>query len=368
MADALQPFIDDHVISGAVMLIANKDKILHEEAFGLADIETKRPMADDTLFAIYSMSKPVTCVALLMLADEGKININDPVEKYLPEFKGQMVKAPTAADPAALKPPSHPMMVRELLDHTSGLGWTYPSEHPKADTLTLAEHVRSYAQAPLETDPGTKYLYSNPGINTVGRLVEVVSGMPFEKFLATRLFEPLGMKDTSFVPNAERLSRLAQTYFDTPTGLKKMIHGDFTYPLDDPKRQPIPSEGLFSTAGDMTKFCQMVLNDGVYEGKRYLAAQTVQMMQARQTPPGMKANRGFPWAKDLGKNNEGFGHGGAYRTYMIIDPKENFIAVLMEQHKGGWLTPEGKQVYPTFIQTAYDVAGIPASVRKTPEP
>jgi CubicO group peptidase (beta-lactamase class C family) len=375
MANALQPFIDQHVISGGVTIVATKDKILDEEAFGLADVETQRPMTTDSLFAIASMTKPMTITALIMLVEEGQVSLDDPVEKYLPEFKGQMVAVEHDADHVLLRKPQRPMLVRDLMCHLSGLPKRVPCDSfIKADSLPLATWVKMYASLPLESEPGTHYDYSNPGINTAGRIVEVVSREPYEKFMQDRLFKPLGMKDTTFIPNQEQLSRLASLYMVKPdhSGLEKVPPSFFTYPLDNPHRSPIPSAGLFSTAGDILKFCQMFLSRGTYEGRQYLKPETVDMVTRIETPASVGAQRGYPWAENLGKDREAYGHGGAYRTYMIIDPKENLIGILMLQHVGGWSTPDEtvqeKMVYPTFIQKVYDVAGIPASVGKSPEP
>jgi len=374
MADALQTFIDQHIISGAVVIVATKDKILDEEAFGLADVETQRPMTTDSLFEIASMSKPLTITALMMLVDEGKVNLDDPVEKYLPEFKGQMVVVEHDADHVLLKKPKRPMVMRDLCCHLSGLPKRYSFDSIKGDTLPLAAWMKIYASLPLESEPGTHYDYSNPGINTAGRIVEVVSGEPYQKFMQDRLFTPLGMKDTTFIPNQEQLSRLASLYMVKPdhSVLEKVPLSFCTYPLDNPNRAPMPAAGAFSTAGDIAKFCQMFLARGTYGGTQYLKPETVDTMTRIETPASVGAQRGYPWAENLGKDREAYGHGGAFRTYMVIDPKVNLIGILMLQHLGGWSTPDEtsqeKMFYPTFIQKVYDVAGIPASVEKSPEP
>ncbi len=374
MAMALQPFIDDNISAGAVAFVATRDRIREEEAVGMADVEAQRPMTSDSLFAIASMSKPITVTALMMLVDEGKVRIDDPVEKYLPEFKGQMYATGGNSNEVVLKTPPRSMGVRDLLFHVSGLPKGYPFNSIKSDSLPLAAWTKIYAALPLESPPETQYDYSNPGINTVGRLVEVISGEPYEKFLQERIFTPLGMNDTTFVPNADQLRRLASLYQVTPDhgGLVKAPIGAFTYPLDDPRRYPVPSAGLFSTAGDLVKFCQMFLSGGTLDGQKYLQPGTVAMMARVETPPNVRTRRGFPWAEDLGKDGEAYGHGGAFRTYMVIDPKTNLIGVLMLQHLGGWTaadeTSQGKKVYPTFIQKVYDIASVSASVEKSPEP
>jgi CubicO group peptidase (beta-lactamase class C family) len=198
IAAKLQPFVESHALAGAVTLVASKEKILDEEAVGFADVAATKPMRKDTLFWIASESKPMTSAALMMLVDEGKVNVDDPVEKYLPEFKGQMLAMEQDADHAVLRKPTHPITVREVLSHTSGLPFSSPMEKPTLDGLRLRDAVASYAMAPLEFQPGAKYRYSNAGINTAGRIIEVVSGTPYERFMDERLFKPLGMRDRRF--------------------------------------------------------------------------------------------------------------------------------------------------------------------------
>jgi CubicO group peptidase (beta-lactamase class C family) len=168
-------------------------------------------MNTDGLFWIASMSKPITATALMMLVDEGKLRLDDPVEKYLPEFRGQMVVAEKDKDHVVLKKPAHAITVRNILSHTSGLVGRSPLER-ELDLLSLREGVITYGLSPLQFEPGSKYEYCNPGINTAGRLVEVLSGMPYEDFLQKRLFDPLGMKDTTFWPNDEQVKRLTKSY------------------------------------------------------------------------------------------------------------------------------------------------------------
>ncbi len=183
-----------------------------------------------------------------------------------------------------LKKPAHPITVREVLSHTSGLPFMSRIEH-KIDTFTLHEAAISYALTPLTYQPGTKHVYSNAGINTAGRIIEVVSGMPYEEFMEKRLFRPLGMTDTTFWPNAEQLARLAKSY--RPKGsqqeLEETTIGQLTYPLDNRKRGPSPAGGLFSTASDVGVFCRMILSGGVYHGKRYVSAAAIQQMTSTQT-------------------------------------------------------------------------------------
>jgi CubicO group peptidase (beta-lactamase class C family) len=218
-----------------VTLVATKDKILDLSAVGYADVAAKKPMATDDLFWIASMSKPITATALMMLVDEGKVNVDDPVEKYLPEFKGQMLAVEKDADHILLRKPTHPITVKNVLSHTSGLPFSSPIEKPTLDLLPLASRVQSYAMLPLDFDPDSKYKYANAGINTAGRIIEVVSGMLYEDFLDQRLFKPLGMKDTTFWPNEEQLSRLAKSYKANKdkSDIEETPVGQLKYPLND---------------------------------------------------------------------------------------------------------------------------------------
>src|SRR5262249_21136885 len=196
--ESIQPFVDNRTIAGAVTLVARHGQVLGLDAIGLADIKDATSMRPDTLFWIASMSKPLAATAVLMLQDEGKLTVDDPVEKHLPEFKGQWLLEARTNDSQTLKRPPRPITIRDLLTHTSGMG-DFPS--PRWNS-TLAELVVGYSQQPLQFPPGSRWSYSNAGINTLGRIVEVVSGMSYAEFLQNRLFAPLSMKDTTFWPTS----------------------------------------------------------------------------------------------------------------------------------------------------------------------
>lgn len=332
IAPVLQPFVDRHELAGAVTLVADKDKVLSLEAVGFADVAAKKPMPTDAVFWIASQSKPITATALMMLVDEGKVKIDDPVEKYLPEFKGLWQAVGQNPDYLLLRKPKHPVTVRHILTHTSGMPFKSVMEEPTLDLLPLRDAVRSYAMTPLQSEPGSKWQYSNAGINTAGRIIEVVSGMPYEEFLDRRLFGPLGMKDTTFWPNEDQLKRLAKAYSPNrdKTDLQEITIGQLKYPLSDRKRQPMPAGGLFSTAADVGRFCRMVLGGGTFDGKRYLSEDAVKQMTSRQTDKGVKENWGLGWSVSDGS----FGHGGALSTNMTIDTKRGLITVFLVQHAG----------------------------------
>ena len=357
LAAKLQPFVDHHTLAGAVLLVANKDKVLDVETVGYADIAAAKPMRADNLFWIASQSKAITAAALMMLVDEGRVKLDDPVEKYLPEFKDVWVAAERDGAHELLKRPKAPITVRQILSHTSGMRFSSPLETPTLDMLPLAIAVRSYAMTPLNTEPGTKWDYANAGINTAGRIIEVVSGMPYEAFLQQRLFTPLGMKDTTFWPNEEQLTRLAKSYKPNKSrdNLEEIPVTQLHYPLNDHRRQPMPAGGLFSTAADIAKFCQMLLGDGSFEGKRYLSEDAVRTMTSDQTG-ALKHGYGFGLSVDK-KPGGPYGHGGAYKTDMSIDPEHQLITVYMVQQGGDYANTDGGKILPTFKNTARELFG-----------
>ena len=352
IAPVLQPFVDSHSLAGAVTLVADKDKVLNLEAVGFEDIAAKKPMKTDSVFWIASMSKPITGAALMLLVDEGKVNVDDPVEKYLPEFRGQMVAVSQDDGVKVLKPPKHPITVKNVLSHTSGLPFASSVEKPTLDRLPLREAVLSYAHTPLNSEPDTKYQYSNAGINTAGRIIEVVSGMSYEQFLDERLFKPLGMKDTTFWPNEEQVSRLAKSYRPNAkkNDLEEFPISQLQYPLSDrSKRYPMPAGGYFSTAADMGRFCQMLLNGGTLDGRRYLSEAAVKQMTSKQTGDALKDGYGFGFS--VGGTT--FGHGGAHATNMTVDTQRGLVTIWMVQH-GGYLGDGGN------AQGAFNKAAIEA--------
>jgi CubicO group peptidase (beta-lactamase class C family) len=332
IAAAVKPFVDSHSLAGAVMLVADKDTVLSLDAVGYEDVAAKKPMRSDSLFWIASQSKPITATALMMLVDDGKVKLDDSVEHYLPEFKGQKwVAVYQEPNLMVLRKAKHAITVRNILSHTSGLPFRSAIEEPTLDGLTLHDAVLSYSLTPLLFEPGSNYQYSNAGINTAGRIIEVVSGMSYESFLDKRLFSPLGMKDTTFWPSKEQLSRLAKSYAPTEnrTDLKSIRIDQLKDKLDDRSRRPMPAGGLFSTATDVARFCQMVLNGGTFKGKHYLSESAVKEMTSKQTGK-LKQSYGLGW----GTGGDEFGHGGAHATNMSINRKTGLIMVWMVQHAG----------------------------------
>ena len=255
----MQDMIGKNEIAGAVTVVVSKDKVLHLETTGFADVAAKRPMSPDTLFWIASMTKPVTGAAILMLQDEGKLTVGDPVAKHLPEF-------------AALKTPSGKpanLTIAQILTHTSGLGEA--SGPAAAQAKTLADLVPIWLAAPMQYEPGERWKYTQSGINAGARIVEVVSGMTFDVFVQKRIFDPLGMTSTTFYPTEAQRARLATAYAkNKETGALEAVPPRPDYGPRD--RPPQGNGGLYSTATDYARFCRMLLNGGTLDGRRYLSA------------------------------------------------------------------------------------------------
>jgi CubicO group peptidase (beta-lactamase class C family) len=365
----LQSYVDSGVLAGAVTLVATRERVLELKAVGYADVARKTPIKTDALFWIASMSKPMTATALMMLVDQGKVRLDDPVERYLAEFHGQMLVTEKSPVRVVLKKPPHTITVREILSHTSGLVGRSPLER-ELDTLSLREATITYALSPLQFAPGSKYEYCNPGINTVGRLIEVVGKMPYEEFMRQKLFEPLGMTDTTFWPSDDQLKRLAKSYKPGAggKGLEEASITQLSYPLSDRKRYPYPAGGLFSTAADVAVFCRMILQGGAYDGRRYLSERAVRAMTSTQTGKLLdkeKGEQGYGLGWSTSKRSPGesgpvipgpCGHGGAYATDMMIDPQRQLITVFMVQH-AGYPGVEASKVVGDFKHAALKTIG-----------
>lgn len=327
----MEAFVEEGTISGAVTLVSRDGKVVHHSAVGQADIDAGRPMKIDTLFAVASMTKPVTATAIMILKDEGKLALDDPVSKYIPEFAKATLR--NGGKPRAIT-------LRDVMTHTSGLG------DDQRLSGSLEETAKQLAKRPLEFEPGEKWQYS-PGLTVAGRVVEVASGQPFETFLAERIFEPLGMNDTNFQITDEQRSRLATLYKpgDDDQGLQKAEHW-LNDPAEARDRGPNPSGGLFSTAADMAKFYQMVLNGGELNGTRIVSKESVEEMTSVQTSDlmtGFTPGNGWGLGWCVVREPQGvtemlssgtYGHGGAFGTQGWIDPERKMIFVLMIQRIG----------------------------------
>jgi CubicO group peptidase (beta-lactamase class C family) len=341
------PFVDRNEISGVVALVGNADGVLSLEAIGRRNLEEDLPMRADTLFRIASMTKPITAIGIMMLADEGKLSVEDAVEKHLPEFRGQMLVAGQAGETTTLKKPPRPITVRDLLTHTSGLPGMPPAG--LADLYarrnhTLAEAVMAYSQRPLTFEPGSRWSYCNTGIDTLGRIIEVISGQSYEAFLKTRLFDPLGMIDTTFYPTPEQLKRAAVIYDRKDDGLRLPASTLMGPPTG--AKYPIPAGGLYSTAPDLASLYRMMLNRGAGEGRRYLSESTVEAMTQVQTgdlKTGFTEGMGFGFGWGVVRQPQdvterlspgSYGHGGAFGTQAWIDPHKGRFVVLLIQRAG----------------------------------
>jgi CubicO group peptidase (beta-lactamase class C family) len=341
-AFALQHFIDSDVITGAVTAVVGPDGIIAIEAFGLADVEKKRSMSKDSMFWIASMTKPMTAMGVMMLVEEGKVKLDDPLEKFVPEFKGIQVKTAQG-----LVAPKRLVTVKDLLTHTSGVdtGAVTPPGAP-VDTLPLAAMSVAYAKKPLTDQPGAKWSYNNNAINLLGRIIEVASGKPFADFMEDRLFEPLGMTNTTFWPNRDHLDVLAKPYSKSKESgeLVEAKNSRFSEPLHDQKRTAMASGGLYSCAKDLGQLYQMLLNGGEMGGKRFLKAATLKQMASNQLgalpdvsfAPGMHMGLGFHVVHEPKEATESlsvgtYGHGGAFGTQAWIDPVKKRAYMLLIQ-------------------------------------
>lgn len=373
IAEVVQRHIADGNITGAVTLVARRGQIAHFEAHGLMDREAKTPMRKDAIFRIASMSKPVTGVAIMMLVEEGKVRLNDPVSRFIPEFKDTKVAVPKTGTPSRtnaatragqaggapefdLVSASRAVTVRDLLTHTSGLasgglGTREANRLANRDTSsTLEPYVARLGSAPLDFQPGTEWRYSAlAGIDTLGRIVEVASGQTFETFLQKRVFGPLGMVDTGFsVPSAKQ-SRVVTLYGRTPKGLERQ---------DTPAWLATSTlfsggGGLWSTAEDYARFAQMLASGGVLDGTRLLGPRTVARMASNHVGEkfagtgGTLRGMGFGLTMEVvvdevesgqARSTGSYGWDGAFGTHFWVDPKESLVGLLMVQTPGSGLT------------------------------
>lgn len=340
---ALQGFIDKGELAGAVVAVGRSTGVVHLAAVGSLRLDPATPMPPDALFRIASMTKPVTALAVMMLVEDGKIaSVNDPVMKYLPEFTGQMLVKSKSPDVVTLVKPTRPITLKDLLTHTSGLPGGYPAGlgnvYGKRDR-TLAETTLVISQRPLEFEPGSKWAYCNAGIDTLGRVVEVVSGQGYEQFLQARLFGPLSMADTTTAPTAAQRKRLAVTY-GLKDGKLTPAGPGFLDAVPAPMH-PIPAGGLCSTAADFAKLYQCLLNKGELGGKRVIKAETLAQMTTPRTgdlkpgfTDGMSFGLGFavvktPTSVTASLSPGSFGHGGAFGTQVWADPTRDFFVILL---------------------------------------
>jgi CubicO group peptidase (beta-lactamase class C family) len=345
----MQEFVDQGKAAGIVTLVIRHGHTASLQAVGYQDREAKTPMRADTLFQIMSITKPMTCAALMTLVDDGRVALIDPVEKYLPEFKDVTLAREAASTTAAagttvdtpLKP-SRPITLLDLMTHTSGVVNTMPRDFKRGEH-TLAEQAEAVAKIPLQFEPGSKWRYSSMGMVILGRIIEVVSGKPYEQFMQERILTPLEMKNTWFFLPADQESRLAAAYTDK-NGTLVRFEGDRFH---RGAKAPMPDAGLYSTATDVSRFFQMMLNHGVLNGRRILSPAAVETMTTVQTGdlktgffPGAGFGLGLAVVHEpIGTyryNSLGsYGHGGGFRTYGWVDPSKDLVGVFMCQRTNG---------------------------------
>jgi len=325
---ALTKEIAAHHAAGVVTLVMQDGKVIHHAATGLADREQKLPMRTDSLFWIASMTKSVAVTTIMTLVDEGKLSLDEPAAKWLPD----LAKVKLANG----QPPARPITLRDLMSHTAGIA--SPPRKSTDGVHTLKGYVAELIRAPLAFEPGSAYEYGL-GITVAGRIAEIVSGKPFDLLMHERVLTPLGMAATSFHPDARQRPRIARTYKTAEGGGLELANNAFVTSDPAVRRMAEPSGGLFSTAADMAKFYQMILNGGVHEGKRIVSAQAIAEMTRPHTAGGKTLNYGLGWQTGNGEkpaiagfSKSAFGHGGAFATHGFIDPDRKLVTVFMVQN------------------------------------
>jgi CubicO group peptidase (beta-lactamase class C family) len=367
IASTVQKDIDDKRIAGMVTLVIRHGQVAWFDAQGMADREAGRPMQKDSMFRICSMTKPITSTAVMILYEEGKLLLEDPLSKYIPEFRNMKVLVKPASGQPYSVPASREITIQDLLRHTSGLTYPWNADVGQAyvdagvgDGLsqydgTIADSVKHLAGIPLLFNPGDRWEYSL-SVDVLGRVVEVVSGMPLDQFFKTRIFDPLGMKDTYFFPPDDKVARLAAAYTYDEKGLARFPDGSHLmdgpehysadYPYNGPKKLFSGGAGLNSTAMDYARFCLMMLDGGKLGDARILSRKSVELMSHDQLGKidaklGFGLGFGVNGAKqaldEIGSVGS-FNWGGFYYTSFEIDPKEDMIIISMAQlHPTGGL-------------------------------
>jgi len=356
----MQDYVDAGTIAGSITLVARRGKIAHLECCGLMDIEQQKPMREDAIFRLYSMTKIVTAAAVLMLMEEGRFLLTTPVSEFLPEFKDVRVGVTGADGRQELVRPRREVNVHDLLTHMSGLSYDFMAE-AKERGLDLATFVKELCKRPLHHQPGQTWLY---GMSTdvLGRLVEVIAGSDFDVFLQERIFEPLKMTDTGFFVPPEKVERLGWLYRPDDDGKLVSAEDRDTSPYLSKPALPSGGGGLVSTTSDYLSFAQMLVNGGELNGVRLLGPKTVELMHQDHLPPrhpplevnnrafglGVSVVRNLGETKQLASIGE-FGWGGAAGTQVWIDPAEQMITLIMLQ-----IRPREKfRLMDQFKQTAY---------------
>ena len=383
----MQRHIDDEILAGLQIAVARHGSVAYYNTVGSAEIDTATPLADDSIFRIYSMSKPITSVAVMMMYEEGKFLLTDPVSKYLPELAKLRVYESGEGDDMETRPAGREMTVQDLLRHTSGLTYGFMG-HPVVSKFyvdneiyrrganaegvvsganSLEEFITNLSKAPLQADPGTEWIYS-VSTDVLGALVEVWSGQSYDVFLQESIFGPLGMVDTAFLVPAEKLDRFTANYVAAEGGgLAEADDRVDTRYASDPGMYS-GGGGLTSTTADYLRFSQMLLNGGELDGVRILGPRTVALMTQDHLPDGVPmgllgGGRGFSLGFDVVTNmaqtgslaSEGtYSWGGAASTVFFIDPKEEIIMVMMAQFMPARIFPMRPELESLIYQAIVD--------------
>ena len=350
---AMQPYLDSYKLAGVIAVIADKTgKVHYRNLLGYADVEAQKPIREDNVFWVASMSKMFVGASIMMLVDEGKVSLDDPVTKFIPELSKWMVIEEKDDAHVLLKPPVRSVTVRHVLSHTSGLTPLSELQHETgADSTPLKTRALSSVTGPLQWQPGDKYKYGNQGMNIAARIVEIVSGLPYEEFLQKRFFDPLGMTETTFWPSDAQIARLAGAYGPNKekTGYARGAIGFLTKPYSDRvHRFPEAAGGLFSTTHDIFRYGLLLANDGALDGKRYLSHAAMEDLRKEQTgATGVNYSLGYHLRNGM------FGHDGAYGTDLSVNPQTGMVTIFMVQCTSGdqWAARD------LFLKTATQVFG-----------
>jgi len=347
----MQPYLDNYKLAGIIGIIADKTgKVHYENLLGYADVEAKKPISEDNVFWIASMTKMFAGASIMTLVDEGKVSLDDPVTKFIPQLSKWMVVSEKDDAHVLLRPLVRPVTVRHVLSHTSGLsGSSELQQVTGSDSAPLKARALSSVTGPLQWQPGDKYAYGNQGMNIAARIVEIVSGMPYEDFLQKRFFDPLGMTETTFWLSESQIARLAGAYGPNKgkNGFAKADIRFLTKPLSDRvHRFPEAGGGLFSTTHDIFRYGLMLANDGELDGKRYLSHAAMEELRKEQTG-ATKVN----YSLGYHLRNGMFGHDGAYGTDLSVNPTNGMVALFMVQCPG----PDQWEARDLFLKTATQV-------------
>ena len=382
----MQSYVDQNKLAGLITMVARRGKVAYLERFGKMDIEANKPMQFDTIFQIASMTKPITSVAVIMLYEEGYFQLTDPVSNYIPEFKDIKVFVKATEGGIKLSDQEREVTIRDLLTHTSGLAYgdflgdsPVATMYKEADLFrtdrTLKEMIQELGKLPLLNQPGSQWRYG-VSYDVLGYLVEVVSGMPFDRFLEQKIFNPLGMEDTGFYVPKEKIDRFGSVYGPTEEGSLEVIDAPATSQFSKSQNLLLGGGGLVSTATDYMRFAQMLLNGGELDGTRILSRKTIELMTTNHLPEeliplslGVKEMdyiiKGFGYglgfgvlidvaqSEILGSEGE-FQWGGAANTFFLVDPKENLIGLIMTQFRPFYYYPIEREFRVLTYQAIID--------------